>query len=70
MISTDGAFGLCGKGKAAESTTAARVFVLGRDEKIGATVTDVGVALLDILTSVTVLNGAVLFYFVSQKIHI
>jgi hypothetical protein len=39
MISTNGEFGLCGKGKIAESSGCSQPRLLGRDENIGATVT-------------------------------
>ena len=40
MISTDGDTGLCGKGEAAEiAENVARTSAVGRDENIGATVT-------------------------------
>ena len=70
MISADGDEGPRGKGRAAENVRVAHALAFGRDEKIGATVTDLGVVLLDILTLVTVLNGTVLFYLVSQNFYI
>ena len=38
MTSTDGDAGPCGKGEAAENSYAARAYLFGRDENIGATV--------------------------------
>ncbi|MBR5616047.1 MAG: hypothetical protein IKW66_04425 [Clostridia bacterium] len=43
MISTSGDIGLCGKGEAAENSYAARAYLFGRDENIGATVTEYSV---------------------------
>ena len=40
MISIDGDSGRCGKGEAAESVSPSRGCSLGRDDNIGATVTD------------------------------
>lgn len=49
MTSTDRDIGSCGKGEAAEISDVARTSAVGRDENIGATVTQaLGVALFDI----------------------
>ena len=69
MISADGVKVRVGKGIPPRIREATHAPVFGRDENIGATVIgNADVALLDILTFVTVLSSAVIFYLYS-KIH-
>ena len=65
MISTDRDSGSCGEGEAAEISDVARTSAVGRDENIGATVTQfLGVALFDIGSQDHGMDSAVIFYFV------
>ena len=66
MISADRDVGLRGKGKAAENERVAHAPPFGRDEKIGATVTDEMISVLRYwicLTQVTVFDSAVALFF-------
>ena len=67
MINAIGDTRLRGKGETAENTYAARAYLFGRDDNIGATVTPRSVALFDIGSQDHSTDGAVIFLFVDIK---